>query len=166
MADKSSFTKDEWAILLQSVMTAGIAVTAAEPSGLWGMLKESFASGNALLKAKKDSASSPLIKAIVTDFETSDGRTTARDALKEKFKGLKAAEIKGKCIDTLRQAAAIADAKAPSEATAFKQWLHQISEHVAEAATEGGGIFGGGIPVSEAEKATLNEISSVLKLAA
>ena len=45
MTDKSNFTPDEWKLLLQSVIAAGIAVTAAEPSGLWGLLKESFAGG-------------------------------------------------------------------------------------------------------------------------
>ena len=40
MADKSDFTPDEWRLLLESVMMAGIAVSAAEPSGLWGLLKE------------------------------------------------------------------------------------------------------------------------------
>jgi hypothetical protein len=48
MADKSTFTDEEWKLLLESVMMAGIAVTVAEPSGLWGLLKESFASGSAL----------------------------------------------------------------------------------------------------------------------
>ena len=47
MPDKSSFTPDEWKLLLESVMMAGIAVSAAEPSGLWGLLKESFAEGSA-----------------------------------------------------------------------------------------------------------------------
>jgi hypothetical protein len=48
MADKTSFTKDEWTLLLESPMIAGMAITAAEPSGLWGLLKESFAGGAAL----------------------------------------------------------------------------------------------------------------------
>ena len=52
MADKSNFSTDEWKLLLESVMMAGMAVTAAEPSGLWGLLKESFASGKALAKVK------------------------------------------------------------------------------------------------------------------
>ena len=43
MADKTSFTKDEWTLLLKSPMIAGMAITAAEPSGLWGLLKELFA---------------------------------------------------------------------------------------------------------------------------
>ena len=49
MTDKTDFTPEEWKLLLESVMMAGIAVSAAEPSGLWGLLKESFASGNAPL---------------------------------------------------------------------------------------------------------------------
>ena len=35
-------------------------------------------------------------------------------------KGSKPAEIKDKCIETLRQAAAVIDAKAPGDAAAFK----------------------------------------------
>jgi hypothetical protein len=37
MTDKSSFTAEEWKLLLESVMMASLAVTAAEPSGLWGL---------------------------------------------------------------------------------------------------------------------------------
>ena len=51
MSDKTSFTKDEWTLLLESPMIAGMAISAAEPSGLWGLLKESFAGGAALTKA-------------------------------------------------------------------------------------------------------------------
>src|SRR5215468_3606566 len=115
MPDKSSFTSDEWTLLLESVMAAGIAVSAAEPSGLWGLLKESFAEGKALMTAKLDPGADALIKAVVADFETADGRSIARDGLKEKFTGSKPAEIKAKCIDTLRQAGAVVDAKAPGD---------------------------------------------------
>ena len=80
--------------------------------------------------------------------------------------GVKPTEIKAKCIETLRQAGAVVDAKAPADAAAFKGWLRQISQHVAEASKEGGFLGIGGIAVSEAEKATLKEISSALKLAA
>jgi hypothetical protein len=166
MADKSNFTPDEWKLLLESVMMAGIAVTAADPSGLWGLLKESFASGSELMKAKMDPGTNPLIKAVVADFESAQGRATARDGLKEKLKGNKPADIPAKCIETLRQAGAVVDAKAPGDAAAFKGWLRQISQHVAEAASEGGLLGFGGVRVSDAEKATLKDISSALKLAA
>jgi len=68
MADKSSFTQEEWALLLQSPMIAGMAITAADPSGLWGLLKESFASGSALTQAITGSGTNALVKAVVTDF--------------------------------------------------------------------------------------------------
>ena len=69
-------------------------------------------------------------------------------------------------LETLRQAGAVVDAKAPADAAAFKGWLRQISQHVAGAAKEGGFLGMGGVTVSEAEKATLTEISNALKLAA
>ena len=72
MPDKSTFTPDEWKLLLESVMAAGIAVSAAEPSGLWGLLKESFAEGSALMTAKMDPGADALIKAVVADFETAE----------------------------------------------------------------------------------------------
>jgi hypothetical protein len=164
MADKSNFTPDEWKVLLQGVMAAGIAITAAEPSGLWGLLKEGFAGGSVMAKAKTDPSTNGLIKAVVNDFGAAEG-SAARDGLKTRFKQSKPAEIKEACIATLRQAAAIVDAKAPGDAAAYKAWLQQISQHVAEASKEGGFLGIGGVPVSDAEKATLTEISSALKAA-
>jgi len=71
MADKASFTKDEWTMLLESPMIAGMAVTAADPSGLWGLLNETFAGGTALTKAMTGTDTNALIKAVVTDFSNS-----------------------------------------------------------------------------------------------
>src|SRR5215470_2361203 len=99
MTDKSNFTPDEWKLLLESVTMSGIAITAAEPSGLWGLLKESFAAGSELVTAKMDPKSNTLIKAVVTDFETSEGRSIARDGLNAQLTGCKPAEIKTKCVE-------------------------------------------------------------------
>jgi hypothetical protein len=162
MADKSSFTKEEWTLLLKSPMIAGMAVTAADPSGLWGLLKESFAGSAALTKAATDPSANALVKAVVTDFSTSDGRSAARDGLKAEFTGDQLPDIKTKSIDSLRQVSALLAAKAPGDAVAFKGWLRTVSQQTAEAAAEGGGLFGGGVQVSDAEKATLAEISSAL----
>jgi hypothetical protein len=145
-------------------MMAGIAVTAAEPSGLWGRLKESMATGRALLEAKTDVGSNELIKAVVADFETSEGRASAREGLQAKLMGSKPEEIKSKAIDAVREASSVIDAKAPSDAAAFKTWLRHTSQLVAEASTEGGFLGFGGVRVSEAEKATITQISSALGL--
>jgi hypothetical protein len=162
MADKTTFTKEEWTLLLKSPMIAGMAITAADPSGLWGLLKESFAGGAALTKVATDPNANSLVKAVVADFSASEGRSAARDGLKAEFAGGKPADIKTKSIDSLRQVSSLLAAKAPGDAAAFKGWLRQISQSTAEAATEGGSLFGGGVQVSDAEKATLGEISSAL----
>ncbi len=166
MANKASFTPDEWKQLLESPMLASMAVTAAEPSGLWGMLKESVAAGGVLAKAKADAGTNELIKAVVADFATAEGRGAARDGLQARLTGSKPAEVKDKAIAGLRQVAALLDAKAPSDAAAFKSWLQSIGQHVAEASKEGGFLGFGGVQVSDAEKATLTEISSALRLTA
>jgi hypothetical protein len=162
MADKATFSKDEWSLLLRSPMNAGMAITAAEPSGLWGLLKESFAGSAELAHAATDPNANALVKAVVTDFTTSEGRAVARDGLKAEFANSQPAEIKTKAIDSLRQVAAVLNSKAPGDAAAFKGWLRQIGQKTAEAASEGGSLFGGGVQVSEAEKTTLGEISTAL----
>jgi hypothetical protein len=43
-------------------MVVGMAVSAADPSGLWGTLKEAAASSLALASAKRDPNSNELIK--------------------------------------------------------------------------------------------------------
>jgi hypothetical protein len=163
MADKSSFTKEEWTLLLESPMMAGMAITAADPSGLWGLLKESLAGGSALAKVMADPDANPLVKAVANDFSTSEARSTARDGLKAKFANSRPADVKTKSIEALRQVSAVLATKAPGDAAAFKSWLRQISQATAEAASEGGGLLGiGGVQVSDAEKATLAEISKAL----
>src|SRR4051812_16340449 len=164
MADKSSFTSDEWTLLMQSVMAASLAVTMADPSGLWGVLKEGFASARSLVEAKLNPGADALVKAVVADFETGSSRTVARDGLQAKFSGAKPPEIKAKCLDILRQVSTLLDAKAPSDAAGFKGWLRQVAQKVAEASTEGGFLGIGGVKVSDAEKATLTEMSSALNL--
>ena len=107
-----------------------------------------------------------MIKAVVADFETTEGQRTARDGLREKLATGNPAAIKAQCIETLRQARALVDTKASGDAALFKGWLCDISQHVAEASKEGGFLGFGGVLVSDAEKATLTEISSALGLTA
>lgn len=49
-------------------------------------------------------------------------------------------------------------------ATVFLDWLKQVVQKAAEAGTEGGFFGFGGVAVSDAEKATLAEISAALAI--
>ncbi len=82
--------------------------------------------------------------------------------LRKRFAGAKPADIVKRSLDNLREVSTILDAKAPGDAPAFKAWLRGISQKVAEASTEGGFLGFGGVQVSEAEKATLADISKAL----
>lgn len=165
MADKSSFTPDEWKLVMSSPMLAGLAVTMAEPSGLWGMLKESMASANAMIAAGKDAKASPLMKAMLADMETSEGRSAARDEVTAGMSGKTPAEITSAVISKLNQAGRILDAKAPNEAPAFKSWLKHVADQVAESANEGGVMGIGGTRVTDNEKATIAEVGRALNVA-
>jgi hypothetical protein len=162
MADNTAFTPDEWKQILGSVMLSGMAVTAADPSGLIGMLKESMATGRSLLAAKSGSESNELIRAVSAAVSTSEGRQAMREGLKATLQGAQAGDVSGKSIAALHEVAALVDRKAPAEATGFKTWLQDIAVAAAEAANEGGFMGFGGIKVSEAERATLSELASAL----
>jgi len=163
MATKASFTPEEWQRLLDSPLLASMAVTAADPSGLIGLVQEGFAASRALAEAKSAAGGNALIKAVAADFETKEGREAARDGLKARFAGSPAAELKPKAISALREVASLLDARAPEDARAFKSWLEDLARRVAEAAKEGGFLGFGGVQVSEAEQATLAEISAALE---
>lgn len=165
MADKSSFTPDEWKKLIESPLLAGFAISAGDPSGFIGTLQEGLASAKALAEAKADANADALIKAVVNDLLTPEGRTAARDGVKSLIQGAQLSEIKDRALAELAKTAAILDTKAPSEATAFRNWLNNIAKTVAEAGTEGGFLGFGGVKVSDTERATLGEIAKALGVA-
>ena len=148
MAWKDTFGSD-WERVVGAPMLAGIAVTAAEPGGLFGAIKESFAVAGAMRDAKGEGGS--LAAEVAAAYETSEGRDMAR-----------AAEIVDAAVTELAQVSRIVAEKAPESAVAFRAWLNAIAARVAEAGTEGGFLGFGGEKVSAAEKATLDRLATAL----
>jgi hypothetical protein len=163
MATKADFTPDEWKLLLQSPLAAGIAVSAADPSGLIGMFKESMASARALITAASDANADALVKAVANDFETPEGRDLAQEGVKAAVAGAaNSIDISTRAVAAVKSAAALLDAKGGADAVPFKTWLAGVAKAVAEAAPEGGFLGFGGTQVSAAEKATVAEIAAAL----
>ena len=162
MVGKTDFTTEEWAKLIEGAMLAGIAVTAAEPSGLWGTLQEGFANARGLAGARDSSTS--LVKNIVAELATSEGRGIAQDGVRRRMSGGKAADIAARSVAALGEVAQIVDQKAGVDAQPFKAWLYAIAERVADASTEGGFLGFGGEKVSEHEKATLADLAKALNI--
>jgi len=162
MENKRNFTPEEWIKVLESVMLAGMAVSAADPNGLWGLTKEAFATRSALTASKLDAESNELIKAVIDDYESKEGRSTILEALRKRVAGAEPADILQRSLDDLREVSAILDARAPHDAAAFKVLLLGISQKVADAAMEHTFLGLGGVRVSDAEKATLADIAKAL----
>jgi len=102
-------------------MVAGMAITAADPSGVWGLIKEGMAGGWALLEARQNAQANPLVRAVAEDFATPEGRTAARTALQSRFKGgAQLSALKDTALAELRTISGVLDAKAPEDAVAFK----------------------------------------------
>ena len=119
-----------------------------------------------MVSAKTDPSASELVKSVVAEFETTEGRTRIREDLKARLAGASQGDVSQRAVKALGEVSTLLDAKAPTEAAAFKMWLRTISSKVADAATEGGTLGFGGVKVSEKEKATLNDIAKALGIAA
>ena len=97
-----------------------------------------MASARALIQAKTDPNADALVKAVGSEFETSEGRGLAQDGVKAAITGAKTpAEIVSKALDALKAASAVLDAKGGLDAMPFKTWLAGVAKSVAEAAPEG-----------------------------
>ena len=153
MANKLNFMPDEWAALLESTMVAGIAVSSADPSGVWGTLKEFIANSTALEDAKRDPHANELVRAVIADLDTEAGLGKLHKTLHRRFAEVTdPADFVRRSLASLREVAATLDARAPADAAAFKAWLYSVSRTVAEAASEGGFLGFGGVQVSDAER--------------
>jgi hypothetical protein len=82
------------------------------------------------------------------------------------FTGAKPADVVQRSLANLREVSGILNTKAPGDAPAFKAWLQAISQKVAAASAEGGFLGMGGVQVTDAEKATLADISKALSTSA
>lgn len=161
MSLKDSFAPGDWARVVGAPMLAGIAVTAAEPGGLWGAVRESVAVAGAMRDARGPGAN-PLVAEVAAAYETPEGRDLARGVLQAEARGKQPAEVVEAAIGELGAVAALVAARAPEAAPGFRDWLKAVAARVAEAGTEGGFLGFGGEKVSATEKATLDRIGAAL----
>ena len=162
MAFRDEFAPEDWARVVGAPMLAGMAVTAADPGGLWGAVRESAAAAGALRGTAGAAGDNALIAEIIAAYGTPEGPDMARGVRKTEIRGKKPAEVVEAGLAELGAVAALVASKAPEAAPGFRAWLSGIAEKVAEAGTEGGFLGFGGVKVSEAEKATLARLEAVL----
>ncbi|MBS0241378.1 MAG: hypothetical protein JSS20_04320 [Proteobacteria bacterium] len=165
MATKQDFTAEEWGKVMDSAMLASVAITAAEPHGLWGTLQEGWANAKGLAAGRSSEA--PLVRDVVAALATSEARSSVSASIKARLAGVKSAsEVVDRALAAVTEASKVLDAKGGADATAFKKWIYGNAEAVAESSTEGGFLGFGGVKVSEKERATLDHIAQALGIPA
>ncbi len=138
MAGKADFTEQDWETLHKGVTGAGLLVSVSD-QGFFDSFKEAGALAKHLAGARKDS-SSQLVRELAETRGTGFGVTSSP------------AEVEGETLEALRAAVATLESNAPDEVEAYKSFVLDVAQSVAEAA-EGG---------SEAEGAVVEKIRSVL----
>jgi hypothetical protein len=138
MAGKAGFTEQEWETFHKGVTGAGLLVSVSD-RGFFDSFKEVGALAKHLAGARKDS-SSQLVRELAETRGTGFGVRSSP------------AEVESETLEALRAAVATLESKAPDEVEAYKSFVLDVAQSVAEAA-EGG---------SDAEGAVVEKIRSVL----
>jgi hypothetical protein len=144
MTTKSAFTDDEWKLVAEGPVTAGMTVLTAEGGGTF---RETFALARAYTDARQRHGESELLDEIVSAKPEFDRhRYSSPDQLRTAG------------VQRLDEAIALLQAKAtPEELAAYKEFVVGLAQHVAEAHKEHGQ------QISPAEQAALDEIRSHLQ---
>lgn len=159
MASKDAFSADEWDAIAKAPFFVSMAIGVADPSGPFGMIKEGAALGKAV-KAAADGHAGELAKAVAAELrEHRPSRDEMAGGAKSTDEASKAA------IEKLRGIAEIVNTKGGgTDGQAYKAWLAELADHVAEAGKEGGFLGIGGESVSEDEKTAIAGVRSALGL--
>lgn len=150
MVRRADFNAEEWAVVVNGPLYAGMRVISADRGGT---LRESLAMGRVYQAAREQHGESGLLDELVKSPPSIDP-----DRLREA--GGNVALV---ASEQLREATRILEAKAtPTELDDYKRFVMTVAQAVASAHKEGGFLGIGGRDVSDAENQALDEISTAL----
>ena len=159
MTVRDAFTDEEWSEIVLAPMLASFAVTAADPSGLFGVIRESSAAARAMEAARADG--DDITREVMATYDTPEGREAASDAVSGLARGRSPEEAAVQAIARLSDVSRLLKDRGV-EATGFRTWIRGIARDVAEASTEGGFLGFGGEKISDEERRRLAQIDAAL----
>jgi len=164
MTTQAGFTTEEWALLrIVPSLVAG-SVSAADPSGLFGSIKEAIAGMKGMLESLQKGSKIELLSAMLAD-KSMPGVPDPKTLLGEGNREQQVANLESAVLTRIKEATNLLSRKATAEeVTAYKQVIMSVAETTANASKEGGFLGFGGVRVSDAEKSYLNEVKAVLQL--
>jgi hypothetical protein len=151
MTRKADFSADEWSIVVEGPLLAGMRVLTA---GRGGTIREGLAMGQTYAKARHRHGESDLLDDLVATPPTMDpSRLPPSD------------EIGSVTRERLRKAVQLLAQKAsPEEVDVYKRFVLTLAEAAANAHREGGFMGVGGKRVSESEQDALDEVAATLEM--
>jgi hypothetical protein len=165
MAKQDTFTAEEWTQLRLAPSLVAGGTAAADPSGLFSSIKESFAGAKGVAEALKANSGLELFTALAAD-RSIPGMPDPKAMLGEGSREQQMQNLKGAVLERVKSAAALVASKAsPAEAEAYRRMLVAVAEEAAEASKEGGFLGFGGVRVSDKEKAFIAEVKAAAGVA-
>jgi hypothetical protein len=150
MTKKSDFNAEEWSVVVEGPVFAGMWVIAADRGGT---IRESLAMGRVYQEARQQQGASELLDAVV-------GSQPSVDPSRALQRG---DDVPARAKERLRAAMDMVEQKAtPDEADSYKRFVMTVAQAAAAAHKEGGFLGIGGKQVSAAEEQALDEISITL----
>jgi hypothetical protein len=123
MTKKADFTEQEWESLQKGVVGAGLLVSLSDRS-FFDTFKEAGALGKHMAQAKQ-SSSSDLIRELADVHGTGFGLTSSPDT------------VERETVSALQTAKKTLETKAPDELDSYRQFVVEVAQSVAAAATGG-----------------------------
>jgi hypothetical protein len=164
VADKSSFSPEEWSVIREAPHLVALAISAAGASGMMGTLKEAVSGSSVIIEGTK--SENALLRALCAKDEVKGASEAIRSQLKDlSGADLPAVKSKVKDLAITRVKAAVALLKAkggPGDAATYRDLIEDVAQRVSEAAKEGGFLGFGGERVSKEEKQMLESLEAVL----
>jgi len=162
MAGRTSFSDEEWNLLRVVPILVASGVSAADPSGLIGTVKEAFVGMSSMMESYKEGGQLELISSLLADknMPTMPDREAllGEGSPEQQLENLKTAVL-GK----VREALALLGTKAsPEEVAAYKKMIATVAEGTAKASKEGGFLGFGGERVSAGEQSFIDQVKALL----
>ena len=162
MAKQDVFTSDEWNLLRLAPSLIAGGVSAADPSGIFGSLKEATAGASGMSEAFKAHGALELFASLAGD-RSIPGMPDPKSMLGEGSREQQLQNFRSAVLQRVKSAVDLVAAKgSPAEAEAYRQMLVAVAEKAAEAAKEGGFLGFGGVRVSDREHSFIGEVKRVV----
>lgn len=145
MASKDDFSAEEWEAISDGPVYAGMMIITASKGGT---IRETFSMSKTWAEARQRHGQSELLDAIVAEKPKLDEKPGS------------AIELHNAGIEVLRQAVEAIEAKSPGDVDAYRSFVTELAQRVAEAHEEHGE------KVSTGERSVLDEIAAALGPAA